>query len=160
MRCERPPAGGLADGFGTACARGSGRDMLAPLEGRLAMATEDRLRSTAVRVGCARLAGLAAATFLAMPVGSAQAETQALGEPSGALPGLVRVGAAFPLDPGLVVSGLAGYGHRGAVVADGDNHHRAAIDVASSFRPLDWLGFAVRFSGRYDRHTGTGSGSD
>jgi hypothetical protein len=115
-------------------------------------------RPTAVWLGAARLLTFIAA-FGAAATGRAEGE-QPIGDAGGALPGFVRVGAAVPADTGLVVAALAGYGYRGAVVADSDNHHRAAVDLATSFRPLAWLSFAARFSGRYDRHTGTGSGID
>ena len=83
---------------------------------------------------------------------------QTAGDTSVALPGFVRVAAAGRFDTGLVLSGMAGYGYRGAVVADSDRHHRAAVDVAASYRPLDWLAVAARFSGRYDLHTSTDTG--
>ena len=111
------------------------------------------------RVARRRIAAAGALAALLAASGAARAEP-AVGDAGGAMPGFVRVGAAAPLDPGLAVSALAGYGHRGAVVADGDNHHRAAIDLAASLRPLSWLAVAARFSGRYDRHTGTGLGED
>jgi hypothetical protein len=123
------------------------------LEGRWAIAVGTRIRSTAAR---ARFIALIAALAWARP---AHAQ-QPVGDAGSALPGLVRVGAASPLDTGLVVSGLAGYGYGGAVVADSDDHHRAALDLAASFRPLSWLAIAARFSGRYDRHTDTGEGDD
>jgi len=113
--------------------------------------------SGSVALGAARLAVAAALLAAAQP---ARAEEQRAGDTGGALPGFVRVGAASPFDTGLVVAGLAGYGYRGAMVADSDDHHRAAIDVATSFRPLDWLAIAARFSGRYDRHTDTGEADD
>jgi hypothetical protein len=85
---------------------------------------------------------------------------QAAGDTRGALPGFVRVGAAGPFHTGLVVSGLAGYGYQGSVVAESDRHHRAAFDLATSFRPLDWLAIAARISARYDRHVDTGASDD
>jgi Carboxypeptidase regulatory-like domain len=115
-------------------------------------------RSGAVAVVAARLIPVIAGLVAAAPR-PARAE-QAAGDARGALPGFVRVGAAGPFHPGLVVSGLAGYGYRGAVVADSDQHHRAAFDVATSFRPLDWLAIAARISARYDRHVDTGASDD
>jgi len=123
------------------------------------MAMRGSLRSTAGGTAVAVAMAVAAAMLAAPATARAQAE-QPVGDTGGALPGFVRVGAAVPLDTGLVVSALAGYGHRGAVVADDDNHHRTAVDLATSFRPLPWLALAARFSGRYDRHTGTGAGQD
>lgn len=118
-----------------------------------------RGRSAIVSRG-ARQRIAAAVTGLLAAAGPARAEPAPVGDAGGALPGFVRVGAAAPLDPGLAVAALAGYGHRGAVIADEDNHHRAAIDLAASLSPLSWLAVAARFSGRYDRHTGTGLGQD
>jgi hypothetical protein len=113
--------------------------------------------ATAVPLRALRFAGVAAA--LAQSPGAGAQPEQAVGDTGGAMPGFVRVGAAGPFDTGLVLAGLAGYGYRGAAIADRDRHHRAALDVASSFRPLPWLAVAARFSGRYDRHTDTGTGS-
>jgi Carboxypeptidase regulatory-like domain len=115
-------------------------------------------RSVAVAVVAARLAAVIAGLVAAAPR-TARAE-QATGEARGALPGFVRVGAAGPFHPGLVVSGLAGYGYQGAVVAESDQHHRAAFDVAASFRPLDWLAIAAVISARYDRHVDTGASDE
>ena len=83
-----------------------------------------------------------------------------VGDAGGALPGLVRVGAATEHDGGLVLTALTGYGFRGATIADEDRHHRAALDLGASYRPLPWLAVSGRFSGRYDRHTATGAGKD
>ncbi|HUS66953.1 MAG TPA: carboxypeptidase regulatory-like domain-containing protein [Kofleriaceae bacterium] len=85
---------------------------------------------------------------------------QTVGDAGGALPGLVRVGAATEHDGGLVLTALTGYGFRGATIADEDRHHRAALDLGASYRPLPWLAVSARFSGRYDRHTATGAGKD
>lgn len=114
-------------------------------------------RSAAVALAAGRLLAAAGAALI-LPR-SSRAE-QPAGDTGMALPGFVRVGAAGPFDTGFVLSGMAGYGYRGAVLADSDQHHRAAIDVATSYRPLDWLAVAARFSGRYDRHTDTGAGDD
>ncbi len=114
-------------------------------------------RSAAVALAAGRLLAAAGAALL-LPR-SIRAD-QAAGDTGVALPGFVRVATAGPFDTGFVLSGMAGYGYRGAVVADSDRHHRAAVDVAASYRPLDWLAIAARFSGRYDRHTDTGAGKD
>ena len=85
---------------------------------------------------------------------------QATGDAAGALPGLVRVGSAGPLDRGLVVTGLAGYGYLGTVLDAEDSHQRGALDLALSFRPIAWLAVSGRFSGRYDRHETAADGKD
>ncbi|HKE16956.1 MAG TPA: carboxypeptidase-like regulatory domain-containing protein [Kofleriaceae bacterium] len=103
---------------------------------------------------------VAAAGVTPLAVSRPAVAQQPAGDSTGALPGFVRVGAAGPFDTGFVLSGLAGYGYRGAVVAESDRHHRAAFDVATSFRPRNWLAIAARYSGRYDRHTGTGTGDE
>src|SRR5690606_33182250 len=64
------------------------------------------------------------------------------------------------LERGLFLALETGFGYLGSVVADNDTHKRGSIEVAASFRPLDWLAIAGRFSGRYDRHTGGVEGSD
>jgi hypothetical protein len=125
----------------------------------LATAAGGCSRSTAALLAAARALAPVAALLLFAPAGQAQVD-QTVGDASGALPGFVRVGAAAPVDTGLAVAALAGYGYRGQVVAERDGHHRAAVDLATSFRPLTWLAFAARFSGRYDRHTRTGTGDD
>jgi len=124
------------------------------------MARAARFRSAGVTLGALRVAGVAAALTHA-PSAWAQPERpgQSVGDTGGAMPGFVRVGVAGPFDTGLVLAGLAGYGYSGAAIADSDRHHRATLDLASSFRPLPWLALAARFTGRYDRHTDTGTGS-
>jgi hypothetical protein len=80
------------------------------------------------------------------------APVQASGDTAGALPGLVRVGTSGPLERGLVATAQAGYGYLGPVLDAGDSHQRGALDLAVSFRPIEWFAIAGRFSGRYDRH--------
>jgi hypothetical protein len=85
---------------------------------------------------------------------------QPTGDAGGALPGLVRVGTAGPLARGFVITGLTGYGYLGPVLAADDVHHRGALDLAVSFRPIAWLAIAGRFNGRYDRHRSEPEGKD
>ena len=105
-------------------------------------------------------AALASGPAAAQDLADEQAGDQALGEAPGALPGLVRVGAGGPMDTGLVLSALAGYGYLGGVLDDNDSHQRAAMDLAASWRPIRWLAIAARFTGRYDRHRGAPEGAD
>lgn len=92
--------------------------------------------------------------------GEVDPPAQPTGEGAGALPGLVRVNTAGPLDRGLVVTGLAGYGYLGQVLEADDSHQRGALDLAVSFRPIAWFAVAGRFSGRYDRHDTAPDGKD
>jgi hypothetical protein len=85
---------------------------------------------------------------------------QATGNAAGALPGLIRVQAAGPLDRGLIVTGLAGYGYLGPVLEADDSHQRGSLDLAASYRPASWLAIAGRFTGRYDRHETAPDGKD
>jgi hypothetical protein len=105
------------------------------------------------------VAGAAALIAGARPA-TADDGAQQVGDAGGALPGLVRLGAATRHQLGLVLTALTGYGFRGATIAEEDRHHRAALDLGASFRPLPWLAVSGRFSGRYDKHTATGSGKD
>jgi hypothetical protein len=97
---------------------------------------------------------------LAIAPAAARADDQVAGDAIHALPGLIRVGAAGPMDRGLALSAVAGYGYLGSVLAESDAHHRTGVDLAASYRPLRWLALAGRFTGRYDRHTDTPGGTD
>lgn len=77
-----------------------------------------------------------------------------------ALPGIHRLGSAVPFRASASVNLSAGYGFTGAVLDDGDSHNRIAGSLAMSLRPWHWLGFAVRFDSRYDRHSTIMDGSD
>ena len=94
------------------------------------------------------------------PGDAADADVPVASDGADALPDLVRVGVAGPLDPGLTLSALVGYGYTGAVIASSDSHQRAAVNVAGSVRLLPWLAVSARFSGRYDRHTAPPNGTD
>src|SRR5262245_48711496 len=100
-----------------------------------------------------RLASLVVALSLstaALPAGAQSAvdePVQASGDAAGALPGLVRVGTAGPLERGLVADAQLAYGYLGPVLEADDTHQRGAFDLAASFRPIAWLAVAGRFSG-------------
>ena len=90
-----------------------------------------------------RLATLLAAVLLAAPAPPAGAQSpvddepeQTTGDAAGALPGLVRVGTAGPLERGLVTDAQLAYGYLGPVLDAGDSHQRGAFDLAVSFRPI------------------------
>ncbi|HEU5055708.1 MAG TPA: carboxypeptidase-like regulatory domain-containing protein, partial [Kofleriaceae bacterium] len=104
--------------------------------------------------------GVAALARPARAQADADSPVQATGDTAGAMPGLLRVGSAGPLERGLVATGVAGYGYLGTVLDAGDTHQRGALDLAVSFRPIAWLAVAGRFSGRYDRHETTADGTD
>ncbi len=103
---------------------------------------------------------LAALALPARAQGDVDQPVQATGDTAGAMPGLVRVASAGPLDRGLVATGLAGYGYLGTVLDAEDSHQRGALDLALSFRPVTWLAVSGRFSGRYDRHETAVDGKD
>ena len=63
------------------------------------------------------LVGLGLTALATRSPARADVVDQPTGDAGGALPGLVRVGTAGPLDRGLVVTGLAGYGYLGPVLA-------------------------------------------
>lgn len=71
--------------------------------------------------------------------------------------GLHAVGRVRPVEPGPAISlALAsGYGFTGAVLKDGDAHHRALGSAALAVRPIAWLELGGAVTGRYDKHTGS-----
>jgi hypothetical protein len=52
----------------------------------------------------------------------------------------------------VFVLSSAGYGYRGATVGETDSHHRVGGSISLEKRVTRWLGFALRFDGRYDLH--------
>jgi hypothetical protein len=83
-------------------------------------------------------------------------DDEALSPPTGALPGLWRVGTATAHAPGFALVAASGYGYTESVLNRDDAHHRTGAGVALSYRPSDWLAIAAGFDGRYDRHVGEG----
>ena len=86
----------------------------------------------------------------AVPAPGDPAQAQALG----------RVFAAGRTAPSLFALTSIGYGYTEAVLDRGDTHHRAMSSLAIDGRPLSWLGFALRFDGRYDWHGIPGQPND
>ena len=76
------------------------------------------------------------------------------------LPGLSRVATAGAMAPGAWLSLFAGYGFSGAIIDMDDSHHRGAGGFAASFRPVEWLGLALRLDGRYEKHLEVPNGTD
>lgn len=76
-----------------------------------------------------------------------------------ALPGAWRVPFAQPAPTLVAASGTAGYGYTESVLDGSDQHHRVQGSLAAAVRPLHWLGFGLRFDGRYDAHS-TAQGAD
>jgi hypothetical protein len=118
---------------------------------------------------------VATTAWLARILGAAATIVVALARPATAHPDLrspadsggdrapVAVGRVFEAGPGpigLYLLSAGGYGYTGSVLRMNDAHHRLAGLVALEGRPLSWLGLALRFDGRYDRHTSAGQPSD
>jgi hypothetical protein len=87
------------------------------------------------------------ATF---PTPGAPAQPQVLG----------RVFAAGRTAPSLFALTSVGYGYTEAVLDRGDTHNRAMSSLTIDGRPVSWLGFALRFDGRYDWHRIPGQPND
>lgn len=77
-----------------------------------------------------------------------------------ALPGVYRVATAEPLAPHVSLFTSAGYGVDSELISPGDTHHRAQGMLLASLGVRSWLALALRFDGRYDRHTGLVDGSE
>lgn len=90
----------------------------------------------------------------------AQPQAARVGENLDALPGALRV--PLPVAPAtlLAISGAGGYAYTESVLRQNDQHHRAFGSLAIAVRPLRWLGFALRFDGRYDTHVINGRTDD
>jgi len=81
------------------------------------------------------------------------------GDAASALPGVIRVPVAGPVERlGVAAAGLGGYGFTESVLGVGETNQRLFASAAASVRPIDWLAFAVRFDGRYDWHRGVPQG--
>jgi hypothetical protein len=78
-----------------------------------------------------------------------------VGDTTDALPGVVRVPVAGPVErTGVSAAAAAGYGYTEGVLHEGDSHHRAYGSVAASYQPISLVAVGLRFDGRYDTHTG------
>ncbi len=90
---------------------------------------------------------------------SARAEAQ-IGDTSTSLPGVIRVASPVSAPKGVAVAGALGYGFTEAQPGESGSHTRILGVLSASLRPMDWLAFALRLDGRYDRHPDDGMGTD
>lgn len=77
-----------------------------------------------------------------------------------ALPGMVRVVTAEPLEGagGLALS--SAYGFRGTTIGTDDSHHRLWGSLAANLRIDNWLAIGTILDGRYDRHVSPDTDAD
>jgi hypothetical protein len=105
---------------------------------------------SAVCPGPARVLAAAVAGWFSVANAPAYA-----GDTTDALPGVVRVPVAGPVDrSGVAVAASAGYGWTEGVLHEGDSHNRALGSLAVSVRPTPFFAAVLRLDGRYDSSLG------
>ena len=83
-----------------------------------------------------------------------------LGDTSGAMPGVERVGLPGVESPRLSLAATGSYGYTESQDGQDGANHRVAGGLAIGGAPLPWLEGALRLDGRYDKHPDDDEGSD